>query len=352
MNKTIVLTGGGTAGHVMVNINLSPYLKMNFNKIVYIGSKNGIEKNLITNQTNYEFKEISTVKLDRAKKLSNLLIPFKLLKSIYQAKKILKQIKPDIIFSKGGYVGLPVVIAGKKLKIPVVVHESDMSLGLANKLAKHYANVICTAFKKTADENKCIHTGIPLKISSLTKSEATQKLNIHTNKKILLILGGSMGAKSINDFIFKNINALTKKYYVIHIVGKNNINKNIKNSNYKQIEFSNDLWSIYKATDIAISRAGANTIYELFANQIPTIFIPLPKNVSRGDQIENSLYFKNKHLCRVIFQENLNIKNLQNELEYIENEYNNLKNNLKLANFGDGTQNLIKILNQEKNTHN
>ena len=230
--KCIVLTGGGTAGHVMVNINLKNELEKHFKKIIYIGSHLGIEKELVTKQTSYEYISIPTVKFSREKILKNIFIPFKLQKSINEAKKILKQYSPAVVFSKGGYVGLPVVIAAKKLGIPAICHESDISMGLANKLAKRYANKICTSFKKTADENgkKCIHTSMPLKISKLTKEQAKEKLQIKTSKPILLITGGSLGAKAINDFIFKNIKTITKNFFVLHLVGKNNTNKR------KQIE--------------------------------------------------------------------------------------------------------------------
>lgn len=354
MNKNcIVLTGGGTAGHVTLNINLKNELKKHFDKIIYIGSKTGIEKELISKNTNYAYFEITTVKFERKKILKNLTIPFKLKQGILESKNILEKYKPKIIFSKGGYVGLPVVIAAHKLNIPVVCHESDITMGLANKLAKKYANVICTNFKTTAESNgkKCIHTGMPLNHSNLSKENAKLKLNIQTTKPILLIVGGSLGAKSINDFIFENINILTKDYYVLHLVGKNNAN-NIKNKNYKQIEFSNDMPTIYKASDYAISRAGANTIVELLSNEILTIFVPLSKKVSRGDQIQNALFLEKNNLSKTILQEDLTLKKVQNYLNYLKNNAIFIKNSIKNANFTDGTQKLINIILKEKSTWN
>ncbi len=343
---TIVLTGGGTAGHVTVNINLQNELKKHFNKIIYIGSKNGIEKELIKKNTNYEYYEITTVKFERKKLFKNLLIPCKLSKGIKEAKELIKKFNPEIIFSKGGYVGLPVVIAGKKLNIPVICHESDITMGLANKLAKKYATKICTNFEITAKQNgnKCTYTGMPINISPLSKQEAKTKLQIKTSKPILLVTGGSLGARAINNFIFENIDELTKLYFVIHIVGKHNLNKNITNINYKQIEFSNDMWTIFKATDYAISRAGANTIIELLANKILTIFIPLPKNASRGDQIDNAKYLESKNLSTTILQEDLNLEKLQNSLEYLKNNAISIKNSIKDAKFEDGTSKLINII--------
>lgn len=345
-HNTIVLTGGGTAGHVSPNINLSDELYKHFNHVVYIGSKNGIEKNLISTRTKYEYHEIDCVKFERKKLFKALVIPFKLSKSITQAKKILKKIKPDVIFSKGGYVALPVVIAAHKLNIPVVCHESDITMGLANKLSSKFANKVCTNFQITSNKNatKFICTGSPILLSPLTKSQAKEKLKIKTNKPILLITGGSLGAKSINEFIFKNINVLTEKYFVLHLVGKNNLNKKINNSSYKQIEFSNDMWTIFKVTDYAISRAGANTIMELLANKIPTIFIPLPKNISRGDQIENAQYLEKLNIAISINQEDLNLEKVQNKLIFLENNNKNIVSTIEKQNFNDGTNKILKVI--------
>lgn len=354
MNKdTIVLTGGGTAGHVTPHINLQKELKKHFDKIIYIGSKTGIEKNLIKSKTNYEYKEIDTVKFIRRKLFKNLLIPFKLSKAIKEAKQILKETKPSIIFSKGGYVSLPVAIAGKKLGIPVVSHESDLSMGLANKISKKYSTKICTNFELTAKKNgnKCVHTGTPLIISDISKEKAKEKLNVPNTKPTVLIAGGSLGAKAINKFITDNLNQLTKKYYIIHLVGNGNINEDIKNENYRQIEFFNDMPTLYKATDFAISRAGANTVFELLANGIPSIFIPLPKNASRGDQIDNANYTEALGLSKTILQENLNINSLLSKLDYIEKNAKKLKTNIKNHQFSDGSSKIMKIILKEKIKH-
>ena len=349
-NHTIILTGGGTAGHVTLNIKLKDELKKHFNKIIYIGSYDGIEKELVKNNTDYEYIPITTVKFDRKKIFKNFSIPFKLSKGVKQSKEIIKKYKPEVIFSKGGYVGLPVVIAGSKLNVPVICHESDITMGLANKLAKKHATVICTNFEKTAKENgkKCIYTGMPIKISPLSKEQAKQNLEIYTNKPVLLVTGGSLGSVAINKFIFEYINKLTKKYYVIHLVGKNNKNKNIAIKDYRQIEFSNDMSTIFRASDYAISRAGANTVIELLSNNILTIFVPLPKAASRGDQIENSKYLESKNLSSTILQEELTYEKLQNTLNFLEKNANSIHNSIKSAKFEDGTKKIIDIINQNK----
>lgn len=349
-NNTIILTGGGTAGHVTLNINLEKSLNKHFDNIIYIGSKTGIEKDLISKNTNYKYLSIPTVKLERKKFFKNFLIPFKLKKAVDEATKILKTYNPQIIFSKGGYVGLPVVIAGHKLKIPIVCHESDITMGLANKLAKKYANVICTNFEITAKTNgkKCTYTGMPLALSKLSKAEAKKALNIETDKPVLLVTGGSLGAKAINEFIFNNIENLTKDYFVIHLVGKNNYNSKIKIKDYLQIEFTNNMWQIMKATDFAISRAGANTIIELLSNEILTIFIPLPKTVSRGDQIENAKFLEKQNLSKTILQEDLTYEKLQKTFVLLKKDANFIKKSIKNAKIEDGTNKIIEIILKEK----
>lgn len=349
MNNCIVLTGGGTAGHVVLNILLKDELSKYFKKIIYIGSFNGIEKSLISSRTNYEFFPITTTKFDRSKIFSNIKIPFMLCKGIKEAKILLEKFKPSIVFSKGGYVGLPVVIAAHKLKIPVICHESDLTMGLANRLAKNYASVICTNFLVTAQHGgkKCIRTGSPVSISTKSKYEAKQLLGIKTEKPILLVLGGSLGAKALNKFVFDNLAELTKKYYIIHIVGRNN-KKEIKNDSYMQFEFTNQMPLLYRVGDYAVSRAGANTIYELFSNKIPTIFVPLPKGASRGDQIDNAKYFEKIGLSRTLLQENLEIEKLQNLLDFLEKNSKNIKKELENQNFGDGTKKIISLINEKK----
>ena len=352
MSNCIILTGGGTAGHTTLNIKLKDELSKHFDKIVYIGSKTGIEKELIKKNTNYTYEEISTVKLVRGKFFSNLAIPFKLAHAVSDAKKIIKKYNPSIIFSKGGYVGLPVTIAGKKLNIPVICHESDLTMGLANKLAKKYAKIICTNFEKTAkcDKKKCIYTGMPLVLSKKSKIQAKQDLNIVTNKPVLLVTGGSLGAKVLNDFIFNNINEISKSFFVIHLTGKNNSNSQIKNNNYRQIVFCNDMPTLFRASDYAISRAGANSCIELLSNNILTIFVPLEK-ASRGDQIENAKELTSKGLCANLNESSLNLSNFYNAIDFLQKNAKIIKNNIKNAKICDGTEKIMKIIldNQLKN---
>lgn len=337
--KTIVLTGGGTAGHIMPHLALLPTLKNHFNKIVYIGSDTGMENNIIPKYPEIEFHTIKASKLDRAHIFKNFTLPFKFIKSVCQAKQLLRQIRPNIIFSKGGYVSLPVVFAAKSLKIPVVAHESDLSVGLANKLCKPKVNAICTTFEKTAHSvgKKGIFTGSPI-------IENQNVTLLKKTKPILFITGGSLGAKAINDAVFDAAKELTKSFYVIHQVGKNKTNKSIKLQDYEQIEFATDMMQLIKSADIVVSRAGSNTIFELAYNTKPMLLIPLPKGASRGDQIDNAKYFESKNYAKVLFQENLSSKTLISAINELYDNKNQYISTLKNAKIPNGTDKIVKII--------
>ena len=284
--KTIVLAGGGTAGHIMPHINLKPSLDKHFDKIVYIGTTGGMEKKIINQHGGFVYHEINAPKFNRQSIFKNFLLPFKFAKSVRQAKTILKNEKPNIVFSKGGYGALPVVVAAKKLKIPVVAHESDLSLGLANKISKKYATCICTSFEKTAKQvgKKGVFTGSPT-------NTTTKQVDIKTTKPVLLITGGSLGALAINKAVWPIAESLSKKFYVIHQVGKGKTNKKICFADYHQIEFAINMQEIINRADLVVSRAGSNTIFELALAQKPMLLVPLPKGASRGDQVDNAKYF-------------------------------------------------------------
>ncbi len=342
--KTIVLTGGGTAGHVIPNLALIPELKKNFDKIFYIGTKDGIEKKLVSALNSIEFKEIDAVKLIRKLTIKNFSIPCKLIKSVANAKKILKEINPNIIFSKGGYVSIPVAIAGWLLKIPVVTHESDISLGLANKIISKFSKCVFTSFEQTAKgKEKFIFTGSPIREQIFKGDSKKLKLNFDKDKKTLLVMGGSLGAKAINDFINYYLDDLLKKYNILHITGKGKLNKT-KIKNYYTVEYVNNIEDYFSMADYVISRAGANVIFELLSLNKPTILIPLPKAESRGDQIQNAKYFYDRKMCEMILQENLNKENLFKTLNELEKNEKIIKRNIKSLNFYDSNKKIVELL--------
>jgi len=317
--KIIVLTGGGTAGHIMPNLALLPELQKEFDKIYYLGAKNSMEEKIILEYKNIEFISIPTTKLIRKLTLKNLLIPFKLINSINKTKKILKQIKPDVIFCKGGFVSVPVAIAGKQCKIPVVSHESDLSMGLANKIILKFANKVCTSFEDTAKiSNKCICTGTPIRqqIFNGNKQNILSKFKPDINKPTILFFGGSLGSKKINTLVENSIDELIKKYNVLHIIGKGNKN-NITKPNYYAVEFAGSIENFFASADIVICRGGANSLFELLALKKPMLIIPLSKAESRGDQLENAEYFKNHYHAEVLQESEATTTTLLNKLNNI-----------------------------------
>ena len=343
--KKIVFTGGGTGGHIYPNLAIIDDIKQKA-EIFYIGS-NGMEKEIIKNN-NISFFEISSCKFKRTFSLSNLLIPFKLLKSISQAKKILKQIKPDIIFSKGGYVSLPVVIAGHSLKIPVISHESDLTLGLANKICLKFSNYMCTSFEKTAEKigKKGIYTGSPIRKQILNgnKLNAKKLFKNYSCNPTILIIGGSLGSKIINNTIFNSLKKLCN-FNIIHLVGKGNYTKKYdKFDNYIQLEFSNNMQDLYALSDIVISRAGSNVINEILALKKLNILIPLSKQASRGDQILNAEYFEELGYSYVIKEEDLTSTALLKAINYVTKNKDFYINNMKEAKNNIANDKIIKLL--------
>lgn len=348
--KTIVLCGGGTAGHVMPNIALLKYLKKYFSNIYYIGSFNGIEKEIIKEHPEIKYYPVTSVKLIRGLNLKNLAIPFKLYKGYKESKKIIKELKPDIIFSKGGYVSVPVTLAGKKLGVPVVAHESDFNLGLANKLILKNCTSMCCSFEETAKSlgKKGIFTLSPVRDSLFcgNKEQAKNICGFKNNLPVILVIGGSLGATAINECMFKISDEITKRFNVIHIVGKGNVNKKIKNPNYYQIEFISAIEDYFALSDLVVSRAGSNAINEFLVLNKPMLLIPLPKGNSRGDQILNAKNFAEKGYAMVLEQENMNAETLLSHIFKLHKNCDEIKQ--KQANFKgkNGTENILNIILQ------
>ncbi len=344
----IVLTGGGTAGHCIPNVALIPYLKEKFDEIHYIGSKTGIEKNIIKEQTDLPYYEVSCAKLNRKFNLDNLKIPFKLLNGIFQAKKILKKISPDIIFSKGGYVAIPTILAAKSLKIPIISHESDYTIGLANKLSCKYSEKLLTSFMETAQNIKNAEfVGPPIRkdFFNTSKKEALKYFNISGEKPVILITGGSIGAQAINNTLRDALKELLPHYDILHICGKGNLIKKTL-PGYIQIEFLKNMEKAYAACDICVSRAGSNTLFELISLKIPSILIPLPQNISRGDQIFNAQYFHKKGLVYVLFQNNLTTDSLIFAINSVYTNRYNIKQHFEKYPIESSCKKIVSILSE------
>lgn len=348
----IIMTGGGTAGHVTPNLALVPRLKENGFDIKYIGSKNGIEKEII-GDAKIPYYEISSGKLRRYFDFKNFTDPFKVMKGVLEAKRILKREKPDVIFSKGGFVAVPVVIAASMKKIPVVSHESDLTPGLANKLSAPFSTKLCVTFRESLNyikDGKGVLTGTPIREEILNGSaEKGRKIcGFKDNKEILLIIGGSLGAKSINEAVRKNLDELLKSYNLIHICGKNNLDKDLVGTEgYLQFEYvKEDLPNLLKAADYIISRAGANVIFELLALNKPTLLIPLSKKISRGDQILNANSFKKEGYSLILDEDEMieDEKKLLIKVKELKEKKDILVKNMKKGSVSNGVDSILEVI--------
>ncbi len=339
----IVFTGGGTLGHVMPNIYLINELKKD-NEIFYIGSS-GIEKERVLKEK-IKFFEIKTTKFNRGKITKNLLMPFKLVSSVHQAKKILKDLKPDLIVSKGGYVSLPVCLAGRQLRIPIISHESDYSFGLANKIILKISNVMCVNYEHLVGRKNVVFTG-PILSSDfkLSNIKSTVKLKLDTNLPTILIVGGSSGSKIINENVIKALPKLSLKYNIIHLVGKGNATKN-RASNYNQFELSDNMPYLYSISDLVIGRAGAGVIFECAFMHKPMLLIPLENGHSRGDQVQNAQYFKQKGGAKILPEAQLNPVTLVKHIEIALKNADAMSNNLKKMDLSQGKDKMLKIIGQ------
>lgn len=303
--KRIVFTGGGTAGHVTPNIALFPRLKEMDYDIHYIGSYDGIEKKLIED-FRIPYYGIATGKFRRYFDPKNFSDPFRVLKGFVEARKILKTLKPDIVFSKGGFVSVPVVRAAASLKIPCIIHESDMTPGLANHLCIPVATKVCCNFPETLQnlpEDKSILTGSPIRQELLhgSKEKGLEMCKFNTAKPVIMVIGGSLGAAGVNKLVREALPQLLEDFQIVHICGKEKIDNLLLNKEgYRQFEYvKDDLKNLFAMADIVISRAGANAICELLALRKPSLLIPLPAHASRGDQILNAKSFESQGFAMV-----------------------------------------------------
>lgn len=324
--KRIVLTGGGTAGHVTPNIALLPALQEAGYEIAYMGSYDGIEKRLIED-FDIPYTGIATGKFRRYLDVKNLTDPFRVIKGYSEARKYLKEWKPDVVFSKGGFVSVPVVRAAASLKIPCIIHESDMTPGLANKLCFPVAKKICCNFPETYEfipENKAVLTGTPIRkeLAQGNKLTGLDMCGFTANKPVIMVVGGSLGAANVNKAVRDALPQLLEDFQVVHLCGKDKLdNLLLTTPGYKQFEYlKEELKDIFAMADIVISRAGANAICELLALRKPNILIPLPATSSRGDQLLNADSFEKQGFSIVLHEDDLTTKLLVDKVhELYEN---------------------------------
>ena len=341
--KTILFTGGGSAGHVVPNLAIMNEIRYS-HRVLYMGT-NGIERSLVE-RAGYTFFEVECPKLVRSFTLKNLTIPFRLKKAVKAAKEILAREQPDLVFSKGGFVSYPAVAAAHKLGIPALTHESDLSAGLCTKLIGRKCERVLTSFPETAKLFKNgEYVGSPIRKEILRgeRFRAKKKFSL-SDKPCLLILGGGSGSKAINDAVRQNLKKLLTQFDILHLAGKGNVIP-FEGAGYVQREFEQDMGSCYACADVVICRAGSNTLFELLALKKPCLLVPLKKG-SRGDQVENALYFEQKGLCRVLMQENLD--SLVGEITATYRD-ESLKNALEGAHYGNGLSHILTLIEKYAN---
>ncbi len=321
--KRIVLTGGGTAGHVTPNIALLPRLRSEDYEIFYIGSTEGIEKKLIQAQ-GIPYYGISSGKLRRYFDVKNFTDPFRVLRGFAQASSLMKELKPDVVFSKGGFVSVPVVMAAKRRHIPVICHESDLTPGLANKLSMPSATKVCCNFPETVPylpKGKAVLTGCPIRqeLREGSKEAALAITGFNEEKPVLMVMGGSLGAVAVNQAVRDALPELLKQFQIVHLCGKGKLDESLIGTHgYIQYEYIQDeLANLFALCDVVVSRAGANAICELLALRKPALLIPLSAKASRGDQILNAKSFERQGFSMVLEEETLTKENFLSAVRHL-----------------------------------
>lgn len=352
--KRIVLTGGGTAGHVTPNMALIPNLQEAGYDIQYIGSYDGIEKDLITG-IDIPYHSISSGKLRRYFDVKNFTDPFKVMKGYLQASKLLKQLKPDIVFSKGGFVSVPVVLAAKHRHIPCIIHESDMTPGLANKLAIPSATKVCCNFPETLNylpNGKAVLTGSPIRqeLFEGNKERGLSFCGFTSDKPVILVIGGSLGAVAVNNAVRESLDELLKHFQIIHLCGKGKVEPSLQQKQgYVQFEYiKKELSDLFACTDLMISRAGANAICEILSLRKPNILIPLSAAASRGDQILNARSFEKQGYSFVIEEESLTKESLIDAVETVYENRNSYIDAMNKSELADPIQTIMGLIEENR----
>lgn len=349
--KKIVLTGGGSAGHVMPNLALVPELRRLGWEISYIGSHNGIEKDLL-GQTDIPYQGIATGKFRRYFSLQNFTDPFRVVQGLFEATALLRKLRPDLVFSKGGFVSVPVTIGAWLNRIPVISHESDLTPGLANKLALPFATKVCATFPESMKHlpaKKGVLTGNPIRSELLAGSSQAGLAfcGFSEGKPVLAVMGGSLGSKVLNRILREILPQLLPEYQVVHICGKGNVDPAFEQPGYRQFEFIGpELPDVLACADLCLSRAGANFIFELLALKKPTLLIPLSRAASRGDQILNAHSFEKQGFSMVLEEEQLTDSLLLESIGRLHRERENFMAAMDRSELKDATAAIIKLIEQ------
>jgi UDP-N-acetylglucosamine--N-acetylmuramyl-(pentapeptide) pyrophosphoryl-undecaprenol N-acetylglucosamine transferase len=346
VKNKILLTGGGSAGHITVNLALIPMLLESGWEIIYIGSFEGIERELIADFPEVTYYGIPTGKLRRYFDWQNFTDVFRVLKGIFEAYRIIDHEQPKIVFSKGGFVSVPVVLSSRLNNIPVITHESDLTPGLANRINMNFAQKICTTFPDTLqhlpkDKGEFIGAIVRPELKKGDRKKGRIFCQFESTKPVILVAGGSLGSAYINQTVRSLLNQLLEKFQIVHICGKGNVDQSLERPGYKQFEYvSHELADLMCLADLVISRAGSNFIFEFLALKKPMILIPLPKKSSRGDQIDNAKIFQRQGFAEVILEENLTEDSLLNTIQSV---YNNQVDYIKKMDNWNSDRSLSKL---------
>lgn len=357
--KKIVLTGGGTAGHVSPNLALIPRLLQEGYEIDYIGTEKGIEREMIARVPQVHYHAVKSGKLRRYFSWQNFTDPFRVVAGAVQSARLMGKLKPDVVFSKGGFVSVPVVFGAWLHHIPVVCHESDLTPGLANKLCRPFARKFATTFPECAAAlgSKAEMAGTPLRpeLFGGSRAKGLALLGFTGTKPVLLMMGGSLGAQSVNKVLREALPDLLPRFDLCHICGKGNLAPELEGTpGYKQLEFvDKELPDILATADLVLSRAGSNALCEFQALGKPMLLVPYPKGASRGDQILNAQSLEKRGLCRVLLQENLTRASLTAALNRLWADREQLEEALRKAPPADGTRRVLEMIEevQQKKHH-
>ena len=349
MEKKIILTGGGSAGHVTPNLALLPQLLAEGIEVHYIGTADGIERTILSERKDITYHIISSGKLRRYFSWKNFTDPFRVMRGLFQARRVMREVKPAAVFSKGGFVSVPVVIAAHGKHIPVVTHESDYTPGLANKINAKFADKICVTFEDTLAHvgAKGVHTGTPIRpeLYQGDKERGLAFLGFDDKKPVLLIMGGSLGASVVNDAVRAALPKLLISYDIVHLCGKGKVEERLNQPGYRQFEYVNEeLPDVLAATDVVVSRAGANAVFEFLALSKPALLIPLPRSASRGDQILNAGYFARKGFAMVLEQESLTPETLLDAVNDLYDRRLSFIATMSAEPLADGTDEVLAVI--------
>ena len=350
--KKIVLTGGGSAGHVTPHLALLPHLLKEGYEVHYIGTQDGIEHGMVGNLPGVTYHVVKSGKLRRYFDWKNFTDPFRVIAGAFQSAHLMRRLKPDVCFSKGGFVSVPVVFGAHMNHVPVVTHESDMTPGLANKLCLRYAKVQCCTFPEAVGyaHGKGVYTGSPIRAELFqgNRERGLRRFGLHENLPVLMVVGGSSGAQAINRAVRASLNQLTECFEVVHLCGKGNLDAECEGAKrYHQYEYlDEDMRHAYACADVLISRAGSNTLCEILALKKPALLIPYPKEASRGDQILNARSFEQRGLAHVLMQEDMTPDTLLTAVVDTYKDRGRLIDAMERESSSDGVANVMHLIHQ------